>query len=116
MGFEDRDALLPYGARSLQGYRLLHEYFAFPDRYMFAEIGGLSPALRRCKAAEIDVVILLDKGDITLQNVLDPGNFVPQQYLPAEITGTVLFDPQQNAAEESIRQRLRQNWKDRYNY
>ena len=76
VGFGDDEALLPYGTRSLQGYRLLHEYFAFPDRFLFAEIGGLSRAIRRCKSAELELVILLDKGEITLQNVLDPGNFV----------------------------------------
>jgi type VI secretion system protein ImpG len=75
VGFDDKEALLPYGPRSFQGYRLLHEYFAFPDRFMFFEIGGLQPAVRRCKDNELDLLVLLDRGDITLQNVLDPTNF-----------------------------------------
>lgn len=75
VGFDEKEALIPYGARSHQGYRLLHEYFAFPDRYMFVEIGGLQPAVRRCKDNEMDLLILLDRGDISLQNVLDPSNF-----------------------------------------
>ena len=37
-GFSEKQKLLPYDARSFQGYRLLHEYFAFPKRFMF-EIG-----------------------------------------------------------------------------
>ena len=34
--------LLPYGRRSFRGYRLLHEYFALPNRYMFIELAGLA--------------------------------------------------------------------------
>ncbi len=60
VGFEDNEALLPYGPRSFQGYRLLHEYFAFPARYMFVEVSGLGPAVRRCNQAEIEIVILFD--------------------------------------------------------
>ena len=33
--FGDDEALLPVGARSFQGYRLLHEYFAFHQRFLF---------------------------------------------------------------------------------
>jgi putative ATPase len=45
-----------------------------------------------------------------------PGNFVPQEFLPDEVSGSVLFNPQQNPAEENIRQRLRQYWQGRYDY
>ena len=75
VGFDDREALLPHPARSFQGYRLLHEYFAFPDRFLFVDLGGLAPAVRRCKEAEIDVMVLLDRADPSLLNVVDAGNF-----------------------------------------
>jgi putative ATPase len=45
-----------------------------------------------------------------------PGNFTAQEYLPDEIAGTSLFDPQTNPAEEKLRQRLRQYWKEKYGY
>lgn len=45
-----------------------------------------------------------------------PGNFVPQEYLPREIAGTKLFDPQQNPGEEKIRKRMQAYWKDKYQY
>jgi type VI secretion system protein ImpG len=42
-GFADEDdALLPSGQRSFQGYRLLQEYFAFAQRFMFVEVNGLA--------------------------------------------------------------------------
>ncbi|MBI4241699.1 MAG: type VI secretion system baseplate subunit TssF [Candidatus Rokubacteria bacterium] len=75
LGFEDRQALLPFGPRSFQGYRLLHEYFAFPDRFMFVELAGLGPAVRRCKENEIDITVLLDRGDPFLLNAVGPANF-----------------------------------------
>src|SRR5688572_2291863 len=48
-GFDDDEALLPFSARSFQGYRLLQEYFAAPKRFLFAELMGLSKGVRRCK-------------------------------------------------------------------
>jgi type VI secretion system protein ImpG len=41
LGFSDAEALLPVSLRSFRGYRLLQEYFAFPQRYRFFELGGL---------------------------------------------------------------------------
>src|SRR6185369_2272275 len=39
VGFDDDDALLPVTLRSFQGYRLLQEYFSFPQRFRFVELG-----------------------------------------------------------------------------
>ncbi|SOO35760.1 hypothetical protein XFF6994_5680014 [Xanthomonas citri pv. fuscans] len=50
-GFADDDALIPYDGRSFSGYRLLQEYFACPERFLFAELAGLRAPLRRCTAA-----------------------------------------------------------------
>lgn len=45
-----------------------------------------------------------------------PNNFVEQEFLPEQIKGAKLFEPQKNAAEEKIKQRLKSNWKDKYSY
>jgi putative ATPase len=45
-----------------------------------------------------------------------PGNFVPDNFLPEEIKGTVFYDPGVNSKEEEIRKRLSVMWKDIYNY
>lgn len=45
-----------------------------------------------------------------------PGHFAEQEYLPDDLAGKLLFDPQDNAAEEKLRQRLRQQWKEKYGY
>lgn len=75
VGYCDEEALLPPPARSFRGYRLLREYFAFPSRYLFAQIGGLQKGLAKCKDTELDVLVLLGRADSTLENVVDAGNF-----------------------------------------
>ena len=75
VGFDDGQALLPVVPEAFQGYRLLHEYFAFPPRYLFFALGRMAPALRRAAAAECDVVILLKRSEATLENVVDAENF-----------------------------------------
>jgi type VI secretion system protein ImpG len=37
-GFADDDALIPFGARSHRAYRVLAEYFAFPEKFNFFDI------------------------------------------------------------------------------
>ena len=73
-GFGEDDALLPSGQRSFQGYRLLQEYFAFAQRFLFVELSGLGPAIRACGEQEIEIVVLLSQGDARLEQVLDASN------------------------------------------
>ena len=43
-------------------------------------------------------------------------NFSEQEYLPEKISGTVFYEPGQNAREEELRKFLRQRWKEKYGY
>ena len=74
-GFSDAEALLPYGARSFHGYRLLHEYFSFPQRFQFVELGGLAPGLQACDADEVDVVVLFSQVIAAFEQVISSANF-----------------------------------------
>ena len=40
VGFAPDEGVLPFSPRSFVGHRLLQEYFAFPDKYLFLDIGG----------------------------------------------------------------------------
>lgn len=60
-GFADDDALIPYDGRSFSGYRLLQEYFACPERFLFAELTGLRAPLRRLHGSSFEVVVLLQR-------------------------------------------------------
>ncbi|MCA9757588.1 MAG: type VI secretion system baseplate subunit TssF [Candidatus Eisenbacteria bacterium] len=75
VGFEDDESLLPFVDRSFRGYRYLHEYFAFPERFLFVDIGGLSRGLRRCASSEVEVLVLFDRSDSVLENAIDAGDF-----------------------------------------
>ena len=44
------------------------------------------------------------------------GNFVAQEFLPAQIAGTVFFEPGNNGAEGKVRERLRGLWREKYGY
>ncbi len=76
MGFEDEQALLPLSPQSFQGYRLLGEYFAFPQRFLFVELRALAPVVRRCSGSELELLVLFDRLDPMLEGVLKPENFV----------------------------------------
>jgi type VI secretion system protein ImpG len=41
VGFEEDEGVLPYSARSFLGYRLLQEYFTFPEKFLFLDLSGL---------------------------------------------------------------------------
>ena len=43
-------------------------------------------------------------------------NFIEQEYLPAEIKGTTLFQPQNNAREQELKKFLQERWKGKYGY
>ena len=55
-GFDDDEALLPPTLHGFQGYRLLQEYFAFPQRFLFFDLCGLGAALRARGGSEVDIV------------------------------------------------------------
>jgi type VI secretion system protein ImpG len=74
VGFSDDDALLPATLRSFQGYRLLQEYFSFPQRYRFVDVTGLASAIKRVDGDQLELVILLGRGDATLESVVDGSN------------------------------------------
>jgi type VI secretion system protein ImpG len=74
-GFGTDDALLPASGRSFAGYRLVQEYFAFPQRYQFLDLTGLQAGLRRCAEQEVEVTILLSRGDAQLEKTLDGRHF-----------------------------------------
>lgn len=61
-GFGRDEALLPTPRRSFDGYRLLQEYFAMPERFHFIELTGMRPALKRADEAEVDLYLLLADG------------------------------------------------------
>jgi type VI secretion system protein ImpG len=42
VGFSESESMLPFTRRSFAGYRLLMEYFCFPQKFLFFDLSGLS--------------------------------------------------------------------------
>jgi type VI secretion system protein ImpG len=74
-GFDNDDALLPYDGRSFSGYRLLQEYFACPERFLFAEFAGLRHALQAMRGNSFEIVVLLRRSVQGLARAVSAENF-----------------------------------------
>jgi len=74
-GFESSESLLPPSRRSFEGYRYLREYFAFPERFLFAELSGLQQSISKCASTELEVIFLFNRRDTELENIIDRDNF-----------------------------------------
>jgi len=75
LGFEPEEALLPPAAQSFDGYRLIQEYYAMPERYLFVELDGLDRAAIRSNGTELDIVFLLTRSEPSLAAGFGPDHF-----------------------------------------
>ncbi len=73
IGFEDDCALLPTDGRSFRGYRILTEYFACPERFLFVSLGGLAKAFQASKDS-CDVIFLFRRSASSLNGAVTPAN------------------------------------------
>ena len=74
-GFAADQAILPHESRAFDGYRLLHEYFAFPERYRFFSINDMQRALRGISGTRFEIVVLLKQANSALEPLIDAANF-----------------------------------------
>lgn len=58
VGFGPDESVLDYPPHVHNGYRLLHEYFAFPEKFLFFDVAGLE---RHGSNEAFDVLLLLDQ-------------------------------------------------------
>jgi type VI secretion system protein ImpG len=74
VGFDDDCALIPDETRSFRGYRLLSEYFACPERFMFVDLQAPGDAFATCDKA-CDIIILFRRSSPVLAGALDTSSF-----------------------------------------
>lgn len=61
-GLDRSQGVLPYPQHSFPGYRLLQEYFAFKERFLFVDIRGLDRAVARLKLEDtIEVAVTFNR-------------------------------------------------------
>lgn len=75
MGFGEDEALLPPSPRSFEGYRLLREYFAFPQRFLFFELHGIASTLATLQGNTLEIVLPLALPELELENRIDASAF-----------------------------------------
>ncbi len=75
VGFEREEALLPQVSRTFSAYRLLQEYFAFRQRFLFFELTGLRAAVGASGAREeAEILIVLRRQEPRLEGRVDAGS------------------------------------------
>ena len=98
IGFDDSHALLPPELRSFRGYRLLSEYFACPERFLFVGMKGLERAFAMATDA-CDVVFLFSRAAPALAGAVSSANLklfaTPAINLFEKQLGRTLFSTRQ---------------------
>ena len=76
VGFGIDEGLLPYPESSFLGYRLLTEYFVFPDKFMFIDIIGLAGNIPLDAGNQLDLYIYLGSSDVELEHNISEETFM----------------------------------------
>lgn len=74
-GFEPHQALLPSNPRTFDGYRLLREYFAMPQRFLFVELADFKEGLARCQGEVAEIIIPLKEESRRLEREVERSCF-----------------------------------------
>ncbi|MBN8429898.1 type VI secretion system baseplate subunit TssF [Microbulbifer salipaludis] len=75
VGLSRDEGLLPYPDSAFLGYRLLTEYFAFPEKFQFIDVGGLAGALSDKYGDSLNLYIYLAESHHELEKQLSPTMF-----------------------------------------
>jgi type VI secretion system protein ImpG len=74
VGFGPDEGVLPYTHRSFLGYRLLQEYFTFPEKFLFIDVCELDRAARAGFKEHMEILIFLDRAP-RLEQPINAGTF-----------------------------------------
>jgi type VI secretion system protein ImpG len=68
VGFEEDEGMLPYSPRSFPGYRLVTEYFAFPQKFLFCDVTGLECMNPMPPQQEVELILFLNRAAPQLES------------------------------------------------
>lgn len=71
MGLSDEEALLPADARQFSGTRLLQEFFAFPQRFLFFQVRGLKSHLASFQQQSFELALCFTDSNLEMDRVVD---------------------------------------------
>ncbi|MBL4673340.1 MAG: type VI secretion system baseplate subunit TssF [Arenicella sp.] len=72
-GFDENQAIPPYTKRSHPAYRLLQEYFSFPEKFLMFDVGDINTD--EC-GSELNLYFLFDV-DLSDENIVDNDSLLP---------------------------------------
>ncbi len=61
VGFEKNESVIPHERRSVEGHRLLQEYFALPEKFLFFDLGGLEALGETGFGDEAEIIFLFSR-------------------------------------------------------
>lgn len=70
VGFAPEDSLLPWPARSFVGFRLLTEYFAFPEKFLFLDLTRLEGKTLLLDGNRLEIFVYLDRTSPELERAV----------------------------------------------
>lgn len=73
-GFAQNEAALPWPNRAFAGYRMLTEWFAFPEKFLYLDITGLEARTMLQESGQLDIFIYLNRAMPELERILGPEN------------------------------------------
>jgi type VI secretion system protein ImpG len=96
VGFAPEEALYPWSARSFSGFRLLTEYFALPEKFLFVDLCGLDARTLVQTGNRMELFVYFDRPAPELERRLQPDclalgcapvvNLFPRQCEPVPLT------------------------------
>ncbi len=63
VGFAADEDVLPYPRRAFTGYRLLQEYFSFPEKFLFLDLGGFERVAAADLGSSAEILFLISEFD-----------------------------------------------------
>lgn len=75
VGFGRDEGLVPSPPQALPAYRLLTEYFAFPEKFNFIDLGGFAKAKSASNGRQLEVLIFTRRTRPMLEQGVEPGTF-----------------------------------------
>ncbi len=80
VGFTTAEGILSYSDRSFLGYRLLQEYFSFPEKFFFFDLTGLDRLPKSGFASKFEILISLKEPELkhrltALEQIVDASTF-----------------------------------------
>jgi type VI secretion system protein ImpG len=75
VGFTRDQAVLPFSQRSFVGYRLLSEFFSFPEKFLFVELTGIDPRYLQHVGNRLDVYFYLNRTSPEMERQVSADTF-----------------------------------------